>query len=134
MKEKFSDESNLVIASPDVGGVVRARAFAKRMNAGLAIADKRREKAGESEVMNIIGDVKDKTCILLDDIADSAGTLCNAAKALKDSGAKEIYSYIAHGVLSGEALKRIENSAIKELVLTDSIEAVSYTHLRAHET
>ena len=123
MKEKFSNESNLVIASPDVGGVVRARAFAKRMNAGLAIADKRREKAGESEVMNIIGDVKDKTCILLDDIADSAGTLCNAAKALKDSGAKEIYSYIAHGVLSGEALKRIENSAIKELVLTDSIEA-----------
>ena len=123
MKKKFSNESNLVIASPDVGGVVRARAFAKRMNAGLAIADKRREKAGESEVMNIIGDVKDKTCILLDDIADSAGTLCNAAKALKDSGAKEIYSYIAHGVLSGEALKRIENSAIKELVLTDSIEA-----------
>ena len=123
MKEKFSNESNLVIASPDVGGVVRARAFAKRMNAGLAIADKRREKAGESEVMNIIGDVKDKTCILLDDIADSAGTLCNAAKALKDNGAKEIYSYIAHGVLSGEALKRIENSAIKELVLTDSIEA-----------
>ena len=123
MKEKFSNESNLVIASPDVGGVVRARAFAKRMNAGLAIADKRREKAGESEVMNIIGDVKDKTCILLDDIADSAGTLCNAAKALKDNGAKEIFSYIAHGVLSGEALKRIENSAIKELVLTDSIEA-----------
>ena len=123
MKEKFSNESNLVIASPDVGGVVRARAFAKRMNAGLAIADKRREKAGESEVMNIIGNVNDKTCILLDDIADSAGTLCNAAKALKDSGAKEIYSYIAHGVLSGEALKRIENSAIKELVLTDSIEA-----------
>ena len=123
MKEKFSNESNLVIASPDVGGVVRARAFAKRMNAGLAIADKRREKAGESEVMNIIGDVKDKTCILLDDIADSAGTLCNAAKALKDNGAKEIFSYIAHGVLSGEALKRIESSAIKELVLTDSIEA-----------
>ena len=123
MKEKFSNDSNLVIASPDVGGVVRARAFAKRMNAGLAIADKRREKAGESEVMNIIGDVKDKTCILLDDIADSAGTLCNAAKALKDTGAKEIFSYIAHGVLSGEALKRIENSAIKELVLTDSIEA-----------
>ena len=123
MKEKFSKNSNLVITSPDVGGVVRARAFAKRLNAGLAIADKRREKAGESEVMNIIGDVKGKTCILLDDIADSAGTLCNAAKALKDSGAMEIYSYIAHGVLSGEALNRIENSAIKELVLTDSIEA-----------
>ena len=123
MKEKFSKNSNLVITSPDVGGVVRARAFAKRLNAGLAIADKRREKAGESEVMNIIGDVQGKTCILLDDIADSAGTLCNAAKALKDNGAKEIYSYIAHGVLSGEALNRIENSAIKELVLTDSIEA-----------
>ena len=123
MKEKFSKNSNLVITSPDVGGVVRARAFAKRLNAGLAIADKRREKAGESEVMNIIGDVKGKTCILLDDIADSAGTLCNAAKALKDSGAMEIYSYISHGVLSGEALNKIENSAIKELVLTDSIEA-----------
>ena len=122
MKEKFSNESNLVIASPDVGGVVRARAFAKRMNAGLAIADKRREKAGESEVMNIIGDVKDKTCILLDDIADSAGTLCNAAEALSKNGAKEIYSYIVHGVLSGDALKKIENSSIKELVLTDTIE------------
>jgi len=123
MKKKFSNNNNLVITSPDVGGVVRARAFAKRLNASLAIADKRREKAGESEVMNIIGDVKDKTCILLDDIADSAGTLCNAAKALKENGAREIYSYIAHGVLSGEALKRIENSAIKELVLTDSIQA-----------
>ena len=112
-----------IVVSPDVGGVVRARAFAKRLNAGLAIADKRREKAGESEVMNIIGEVKDKTCILLDDIADSAGTLCNAAKALKENGAREIYSYIAHGVLSGDALNRIENSAIKELVLTDSIQA-----------
>ena len=123
MKNKFAKNTDLVITSPDVGGVVRARAFAKRLNAGLAIADKRREKAGESEVMNIIGEVKDKTCILLDDIADSAGTLCNAAKALKKNGAKEIYSYIAHGVLSGEALNRIENSAIKELVLTDSIQA-----------
>ena len=123
MKNKFSNNNDLVITSPDVGGVVRARAFAKRLNAGLAIADKRREKAGESEVMNIIGDVKDKTCILLDDIADSAGTLCNAAKALKEFGAKEIYSYIAHGVLSGEALIKIESSAIKELVLTDSIHA-----------
>ena len=102
--------------------MVRARAFAKRLNAGLAIADKRREKAGESEVMNIIGDVKDKTCILLDDIADSAGTLCNAAEALSKNGAKEIYSYIVHGVLSGDALKKIENSSIKELVLTDTIE------------
>ena len=104
MKTNFPNSENLVISSPDVGGVVRARAFAKRLNAGLAIADKRREKAGESEVMNIIGEVKDKTCILLDDIADSAGTLCNAAEALKTYGAKEIYSYIAHGVLSGNAL------------------------------
>jgi len=122
IKERYKN-GNLMIVSPDVGGVVRARALARRLDADLAIIDKRRPQAGVSEVMNIIGDVKDKTCILLDDIADSAGTLCNAAKALKDSGAKEIYSYIAHGVLSGEALKRIENSAIKELVLTDSIEA-----------
>ena len=121
MKAKFAGNNDLVISSPDVGGVVRARAFAKRLNAGLAIADKRREKAGESEVMHIIGEVKDKTCILLDDIADSAGTLCNAAKALKDHGAKEVYSYIAHGVLSGKALGKIQNSNIKELVLTDSI-------------
>ena len=123
MKKKFAGDNNLVIASPDVGGVVRARAFAKRMDAGLAIADKRREKAGVSEVMNIIGDVESKTCILLDDIADSAGTLCNAAIALKKSGAKEIYSYIAHGVLSGNAIEKITNSEIKELVLTDSIQA-----------
>ena len=123
MKEKFSNNSDLVISSPDVGGVVRARAFAKRLNVSLAIADKRREQAGESEVMNIIGEVKNKTCILLDDIADSAGTLCNAATALKKYGAKEIYSYIAHGVLSGKALEKINNSEIKELVLTDSIEA-----------
>ena len=122
VKEKFSGNKDLVVTSPDVGGVVRARAFAKRLDAGLAIADKRREKAGESEVMNIIGDVKDKTCILLDDIADSAGTLCNAAEALSKSGAREIYSYIVHGVLSGDALKKIENSSIKELVLTDTIE------------
>ena len=123
MKNVFKDSNELVITSPDVGGVVRARAFAKRLNAGLAIADKRREKAGESEVMNIIGDVSNKICILLDDIADSAGTLCNAAAALKKEGAKEIYSYIAHGVLSGSALDRIKKSTIKELVLTDSIQA-----------
>ena len=121
MKKKFINNNDLVISSPDVGGVVRARAFAKRMDAGLAIADKRREKAGVSEVMNIIGEVENKTCILLDDIADSAGTLCNAAKALKANGAREIYSYIAHGVLSGNAIEKIESSEIKELVLTDSI-------------
>ena len=91
------------------------------MGAGLAIADKRREKVGESEVMHIIGEVQDKTCVLLDDIADSAGTLCNAATALKAKGAKEIYSYVSHGVLSGKALERIQSSEIRELVLTDSI-------------
>ena len=122
MKEKTIGK-NLAIVSPDVGGVVRARAFAKRINASLVIIDKRREGAGEAEVMNIIGEVENKTCILLDDIVDSGGTLCNAAKALKDNGAKEIYSYIVHGVLSGDALKKIEKSEIKELVLTDSIEA-----------
>ena len=123
MKKININGSELTIVSPDVGGVVRARAFAKRINASLVIIDKRREKAGESEVMNIIGDVKNKTCILLDDIADSAGTLCNAAKALKENGAKQIYSYIVHGVLSGKALERIQNSEIKELILTDSIQA-----------
>ena len=122
MKEKTIGK-NLAIVSPDVGGVVRARAFAKRIDASLVIIDKRRERAGESEVMNIIGEVKNKTCILLDDIVDSGGTLCSAAKALKDNGAKEIYSYIVHGVLSGNALEKIENSEIKEMVLTDSIEA-----------
>ena len=123
MKKITDKRSELVIVSPDVGGVVRARAFAKRINASLVIIDKRREKAGESEVMNIIGDVKDKTCVILDDIADSAGTLCSAAKALKNSGAEEIYSYIVHGVLSGNALERIKSSEIKELILTDTIQA-----------
>ena len=122
--EKISFEKNtLAIVSPDVGGVVRARAFAKRINASLVIIDKRREKAGESEVMNIIGEVNNKICILLDDIADSAGTLCNAATALKKNGAKEIYSYVVHGVLSKDAVEKIKSSDIKELVLTDSIQA-----------
>ena len=122
--EKISFKKNtLAIVSPDVGGVVRARAFAKRINASLVIIDKRREKAGESEVMNIIGEINNKTCILLDDIADSAGTLCNAAMALKKNGAKEIYSYIVHGVLSKDAIEKIKHSDIKELVLTDSIQA-----------
>ena len=122
MKEKTIGK-NIAIVSPDVGGVVRARAFAKRIDASLVIIDKRRERAGESEVMNIIGEVNNKTCILLDDIVDSGGTLCSAAKALKENGAKEIYSYIVHGVLSGNALEKIENSEIKEMVLTDSIDA-----------
>ncbi|MDC0056828.1 ribose-phosphate pyrophosphokinase [Alphaproteobacteria bacterium] len=123
MKKITDKRSELAIVSPDVGGVVRARAFAKRINASLVIIDKRREKAGESEVMNIIGEVQDKTCVILDDIADSAGTLCSAAKALKNSGALEIYSYIVHGVLSGTALERIRSSEIKELILTDTIQA-----------
>ena len=123
MKKIIDNKNQIAVVSPDVGGVVRARAFAKRISASLVIIDKRREKAGESEVMNIIGDVKNKTCILLDDIADSAGTLCNAAKALKSNGAHEIYSYIVHGVLSGNALEKIKNSDIKELILTDSIQA-----------
>ena len=123
MKKITDKRSELAIVSPDVGGVVRARAFAKRINASLVIIDKRREKAGESEVVNIIGDVNGKTCILLDDIADSAGTLCNAARALKNNGADDIYSYIVHGVLSGKALEKIKKSDIKELILTDTIQA-----------
>ncbi len=115
------DRGNVVVISPDVGGVVRARALAKRIEATLAIIDKRREKPGSSEVMNIIGDVKGKDCIIVDDIVDSAGTLCNAAEALLKEGAKSVSAYITHGVLSGKALERIETSALKELVITDSI-------------
>ena len=113
--------SNVVVVSPDVGGVVRARAYAKRIEASLAIIDKRREKAGLSEVMNIIGEVKGKDCIIVDDIVDSAGTLCNAAEALIKSGAASVYAYITHGVLSGKALQRIQDSALTTLVITDTI-------------
>tara|TARA_B100001123_G_scaffold423712_1_gene534207 strand:+ start:3342 stop:4277 length:936 start_codon:yes stop_codon:yes gene_type:complete len=127
MKKKFKNNNNLVFVSPDVGGVVRARAFAKRLNADLAIIDKRRKKQGHSEVMNVIGDVKNKICIMVDDIVDSAGTLCNAATALKKQGCKEIYSYVAHGVLSGNALKSLNKSLIKEMVITDSILASNNT-------
>jgi len=113
---------NLMIVSPDVGGVVRARGLAKRLdNAPLAIVDKRRERAGESEVMNIIGDVDGRTCILVDDIVDSAGTLCNAAAALRQQGAEEVFAYCTHGVLSGGAAARVTASELKELVVTDSI-------------
>ena len=112
---------NVTIVSPDVGGVVRARALAKRLDAGLAIIDKRREKAGESEVMNIIGDVDGRICILIDDIVDSAGTLCNAAVALKNAGAKSVSAYITHGVFSGKAVERVENSPLTNLIVTDSI-------------
>lgn len=114
---------NMMVVSPDVGGVVRARALAKRLdNAPLSIVDKRRERAGESEVMNIIGDVKDRFCILIDDIVDSAGTLCNAAHALKQAGAEDVVAYVTHGVLSGGAVARVEGSALYELVITDSIQ------------
>jgi ribose-phosphate pyrophosphokinase len=113
---------DLMVVSPDVGGVVRARALAKRLNnAPLAIVDKRRERAGESEVMNIIGEVSGRTCILIDDIVDSGGTLCNAAQALLDAGAKSVAAYITHGVLSGGAVARVDGSALTELVITDSI-------------
>src|SRR5437868_7343814 len=120
IKEQFDGE-HLMVVSPDVGGVVRARAIAKRINADLAIVDKRRERAGESEVMNIIGDVSGRTCMLIDDIVDSAGTLCNAAEALMAKGAKATYAYATHGVLSGGAVARIKGSALKTMVITDSI-------------
>lgn len=115
------DTKDCMVVSPDVGGVVRARALAKRIDAPLAIVDKRRERPGESEVMNIIGDVDGRSCILVDDIVDSGGTLCNAAEALLAKGAKEVYAYITHGVLSGGAVARISASKLKELVLTDTI-------------
>ena len=116
------DLKNVMVVSPDVGGVVRARALAKRIDAPLSIVDKRRERAGESEVMNIIGDVEGKSCILVDDIVDSGGTLCNAAEALLAKGAKDVRAYITHGVLSGGAVARISGSKLKELVVTDTIQ------------
>ncbi|WP_375683627.1 ribose-phosphate pyrophosphokinase [Bartonella sp. AP281QHHD] len=122
---------NVIVVSPDVGGVVRAGALAKRLNSLLAIVDKRRESPGESEVMNIIGDVSGKDCLLLDDIVDSGGTLCNAASALLKHGANSVTAYITHGVLSGNAIERIANSEMKELVITDSImptQAIEKTH------
>lgn len=120
MEENFKPEDT-VFVSPDVGGVVRARAMAKKMGTDLAIIDKRREKAGVSEVMNIIGEVQGKHCIMIDDIVDSAGTLCNAAVALKEAGAKSIHAYIVHGVLSGGAVARVASSPIEKLIITDSI-------------
>tara|TARA_Y100001933_G_scaffold81982_1_gene83422 strand:+ start:601 stop:1554 length:954 start_codon:yes stop_codon:yes gene_type:complete len=122
IKEKYGDKS-LVIVSPDVGGVVRARALAKSLDADLAIIDKRRERAGISEVMNIIGEVDDRHCILVDDIVDSGGTLCNAAEALMAAGGLSVSAYISHGVLSGGAAARIKDSPLTELVTTDSIQA-----------
>lgn len=120
---------DLMVVSPDVGGVVRARNIAKRLDADLAIVDKRREKAGVSEVMNIIGDVQGRRCILVDDIVDSAGTLCNAAEALKKHGAKSVYAYVTHGVLSGGAVARVTASQLEGLVITDSILATEAVRL-----
>jgi ribose-phosphate pyrophosphokinase len=122
IKEHYRKGDDLMIVSPDVGGVVRARSLAKRLDADLAIVDKRRPKAGESEVMNIIGDVEGRRCILFDDIVDSGGTLVNAAQALIDKGATEVSAYISHGVLSGPAVQRVSDGPLKELVITDSIE------------
>ena len=123
IKARLDGENNITVVSPDIGGVIRARAVAKRLDADLAIIDKRREHAGVSEVMNIIGDVENRRCILIDDIVDSGGTLCNAAVALKEAGALEVYAYITHGVLSGGAVSRIGDSPLEKLIVTDSIQA-----------
>jgi ribose-phosphate pyrophosphokinase len=123
LRDKFSkaDRDTLMFVSPDTGGVVRTRSLAKHFNADIAIVDKRRPKAGEAEVMNIIGDVAGRSCILLDDIIDSGGTLCNAAKALKDHGANSVSAYITHGVLSDPAVERITKSVLTEVVICDTI-------------
>ena len=121
VKEHY-DLKNVMVVSPDVGGVVRARSLAKRLDCQLAIVDKRRERAGESEVMNVIGEVHGKDCLLIDDIVDSGGTLCNAAEALLNHGATSVTAYITHGVLSGGAVARISASKLRELVITDSIQ------------
>jgi ribose-phosphate pyrophosphokinase len=121
IKDYLGHGDHLMVVSPDVGGVVRARALAKRIGADLAIVDKRRERAGESEVMNIIGDVEGRSCILVDDIIDSGGTICNAAEALMAAGAKDVCAYATHGVLSGGAVARIQTSVLKSMVVTDSI-------------
>ncbi len=125
----YPDPDQLMIVSPDVGGVVRARALAKRLEADLAIVDKRRTGPGESEVLNIIGDVRGRRCVMFDDIVDSAGTLCNAAQAIIDHGASEVSAYVTHGVLSGAASDRVIKSVLKEVVITDSIEAPD--HIRS---
>jgi ribose-phosphate pyrophosphokinase len=127
IREHHSGE-DLVIVSPDVGGVVRARDIARRLDADLVIVDKRRERAGVSAVVNIIGQVAGRRCILIDDIVDTAGTLCNAAAALIDSGASSVYAYVTHGVLSGAAVSRVLDSPIEMLVTTDSIVATEAVH------
>ena len=128
IQSRFPTE-RIMVVSPDVGGVIRARSLAKRLNnAPLAIVDKRRERAGESEVMNIIGDVAGRFCVLIDDIVDSAGTLCNAAAALKQAGAADVVAYVTHGVLSGGAVARVEGSQLTELVITDTIQPPDAVH------
>ena len=119
---KNINKKNIICVAPDVGGTERARALGKLLDVGLAIVDKRRPSPGKSQVMNVVGNVKNKTCIIVDDIIDTGGTIVNAAEALKNRGAKEVYVYITHGVLSGEAVKKIEKSVIKKLVITDSID------------
>ena len=131
IKAKYNQLANVMVVSPDVGGVVRARALAKRLDGQLAIVDKRRDRPGKSEVMNIIGDVSGKDCLLIDDIVNSGGTLCNAAEALLENGATSVTAYITHGVLSGGAVARIAASKLKELVITNSIQpttAVNAAH------
>jgi len=130
IKDRFSraERDNLLFVSPDTGGVVRTRQLAKRFNADIAIVDKRRPKAGEAEVMNIIGDVAGRSCILLDDIIDSGGTLCNAAAALKDHGANSVSAYITHGVLSDPAVSRISKSVLSEVVICDTISQPEKVH------
>ncbi len=123
IRKHHKNPSDLVIVSPDVGGVVRARALASRLGADLAIVDKRRQRAGQSEVMNIIGEIDGRDCIMLDDIVDSAGTLCNAAEALKKNGATSVSAYVTHGVLSGKAVERVAASTLSSLVITDTIMA-----------
>ena len=123
VKHHFGDLKDVMVVSPDVGGVARARELAKRIGAELSIVDKRREKPGEVAEMTVIGSVEGRKCIIVDDICDTAGTLCKAAETLMEKGAKEVHSYITHGVLSGPAVERITNSVMKHLVITDSIEA-----------
>lgn len=133
IQKKFAGQE-LVMISPDVGGVLRARALAKHLNADLAIIDKRREKAGVSEVMNVIGEVDGKVCIMVDDIVDSGGTLCNAAIALKEQGARAVHAYVVHGVLSGGAVARIAASQMESMVITDSIAATETVRMSPNIT
>jgi ribose-phosphate pyrophosphokinase len=128
IKSRYNGD-DITVVSPDVGGVLRARGMARRLDADLAIIDKRRERAGVSEVMNIIGDVKNRRCIMIDDIVDSAGTLCNAAEALSAAGAKGVSAYVTHGVLSGDAVGRVSASPLEKLVVTDSIQATEAVRL-----